>query len=95
MSKKLTTKEWKQRAQYIHGEKYDYSKVVYHSINTKVCIICPTHGEFWQKPNNHVSGKCGCPKCNESKGERQIRLWLEQHNFQYKYQKRFILMTVD
>lgn len=45
-----------------HGDKYDYSKVVYTNNCTKVCIICPEHGEFWQKPNDHLFGK-GCPKC--------------------------------
>ena len=29
---------------------------------TKVCIICPEHGEFWQTPNKHLNGQ-GCPKC--------------------------------
>lgn len=45
-----------------HKGKYDYSKVVYINSNTSVCIICPIHGEFWQKPINHTQGK-GCPKC--------------------------------
>lgn len=47
----------------VHGDKYDYSKVKYVNAHGKVCIICPEHGEFWQKPNNHISGKKGCIKC--------------------------------
>ena len=51
-----------------HGNKYDYSKVEYINSTTKVCIICPIHGEFWQIPSGHVRGY-GCPKCaNEIKG---------------------------
>ena len=46
----------------VHGDKYDYSKVVYKSSREKVCIICPEHGEFWQTPSNHLSGR-GCRKC--------------------------------
>ena len=46
----------------VHGSRYDYSKVEYVSHVTKVCIICPEHGEFWQKPNNHIAGQ-GCPYC--------------------------------
>ena len=38
-----------QRANLIHNNKYDYSKVDYVNSYTKVCIICPEHGEFWQK----------------------------------------------
>ena len=30
---------------------------------TKVCIICPIHGEFEQIPNNHINAKKGCSKC--------------------------------
>lgn len=60
--KKLTTQEFIEKAQKIHGERYDYSKVDYKDAHSKVCIICPTHGEFWQKPNNHTNGQ-NCPMC--------------------------------
>lgn len=61
--RKLTTEEFIKRARAIHGDKYDYSKVVYVNSYTKVCIICPKHGEFWATPNNHLRGK-GCKMCN-------------------------------
>lgn len=44
----------------VHGDKYDYSNVEYKTNATKVCIICPRHGEFWQTPNDHLRGR-GCP----------------------------------
>lgn len=50
------------QARKIHGDTYDYSKVVYKSSLEKVCIICSEHGEFWQTPNNHLRGR-GCAKC--------------------------------
>lgn len=50
------------KAKNKHGEKYDYSKVNYTNSNTKICIICPEHGEFWQKPNGHLTGN-GCRRC--------------------------------
>jgi len=62
MSRKLTTKELIDKAQQVHGNRYDYSKVNYYNSHTKVTIICPEHGEFEQTPNNHLNG-CGCPKC--------------------------------
>ena len=55
--KKLTTEEFIAKARAIHGSKYDYSKVNYKNTRTKVCIICPEHGEFWMKPNDHLSRK--------------------------------------
>jgi len=46
----------------IHGDKYDYSKVKYIKARAKVCIVCPTHGDFWQRVDNHLRGN-GCPGC--------------------------------
>lgn len=48
----------------VHGDKYDYSKAVYVNQRTKVCIICPEHGEFWQLAKNHMKGQ-GCPVCGK------------------------------
>ena len=66
MSNKLsyTSEIFIQKAREVHGNKYDYSKVEYKDFYTKVCIICPIHGEFWQKPNIHIRTKICCPKCN-------------------------------
>ena len=50
------------KANEIHKNKYDYSKVEYKNAKEKVCIICPEHGEFWQTPNSHLNGS-ECPKC--------------------------------
>jgi hypothetical protein len=51
------------KAKEIHGDKYDYSQVIYNGNNVPVKIICPIHGLFEKKPNTHISGKQGCPKC--------------------------------
>lgn len=64
-----STEEFILEAKLVHGNKYDYSKAQYKTNQTKVCIICPEHGEFWQTPNNHVNHKRGCPVCNLSHGE--------------------------
>lgn len=58
----MDTKTFMVRAKKIHGDKYDYSKVKYINNKTKVCIICPIHGEFWQTPDAHLRG-CGCKLC--------------------------------
>lgn len=58
----MTTKEFIERSKTIHGNKYDYSKVEYVNCKSKVCIICPNHGEFWQNAESHYSGR-GCSKC--------------------------------
>ena len=45
-SESLTLEEFIQKANLIHGNKYDYSKVVYVNNYTPITIICPEHGEF-------------------------------------------------
>lgn len=45
--RKLTKEEFIEKAKIIHKNKYDYSKVKYVNYSTKVCIICPEHGDFW------------------------------------------------
>jgi len=89
MSKKKTTEEFKNEARQIHGNKYDYSKVNYISNKTKVCIICPEHGEFWQTPDKHLAGQ-GCPDCygNKKKDlERFISDAIKVHGNKYDYSK--------
>lgn len=51
-------------ARKIHGDKYSYDKVVYKNNKTEVCITCKEHGDFFMKPNKHLSSKQGCPKCH-------------------------------
>ena len=62
-SRRSTTEEFIQKARKIYGDKYDYSKLIYINISTKVTIICPIHGEFQLHPNNHLRFH-GCPKCS-------------------------------
>ena len=78
-----------ERAREIHGNKYDYSKVDYVNGKTKVCIICPKHGEFWMTPEKHLNGGQGCPRCSESHMERAVALKLDSLNIPYKREQRF------
>ena len=57
-----TTEQFIKEANLIHNNYYDYSKTKYINASTLVNITCPEHGDFWQKPINHLSG-CGCQKC--------------------------------
>ena len=58
----LTTDQFVTKAKAVHGDKYDYSKVVYKDTKSKVEIICPTHGVFWQQPREHLAGR-NCQAC--------------------------------
>ena len=59
---KLTTEEFITRAEKVHGDRYDYSATTYKDMKTNLSVICPIHGEFIQRPYDHLSGH-GCIKC--------------------------------
>ncbi len=50
------------KAQEVHGIKYDYSKVFFETNRDKVSITCSIHGEFTQRLTDHIKGQ-GCPDC--------------------------------
>lgn len=84
-----TTETFIEKARKVHGDKYDYSKVNYINSQTKVCIICPEHGEFWQRPNNHLNG-WGCSKCSGIE-KKTTKTYIDQvkliHGDKYDYSK--------
>ena len=87
-NKNVTSGEFIEKARKVHGNKYDYSKVKYINNQANVCIICPEHGEFWQAPGSHLSGK-GCPHCLSSKIEDTIETKLNEINVNFEKQKTF------
>lgn len=80
MGKRLTKKGFIEKANSVHDGKYDYSKSEYHTLKTKITIICPEHGEFLQTPYQHLIGQ-GCPVCGKK------RMWVTRG---YKYKETFI-----
>jgi len=71
------TNEFIEKASKIHGDKYNYSQVIYKRALDKVIIICKIHGKFLQASSSHLAGH-GCPKCatNKQFSKSQIE-WLE------------------
>lgn len=62
MARRLTKDQFVAKARAVHGDCFDYSSVDYVNSHTKILIRCVSHGEFTQKPSNHLSG-FGCLKC--------------------------------
>ena len=86
---KRTINDFISKAREVHGNKYDYSKVNYINCKTKVCIICPIHGYFWQTPDNHLHGR-RCPKCSKVfriNTESFIEMSKRIHGDKYDYSK--------
>lgn len=61
----------------------------YRDAETSILHRCKIDGYTWSaRPGNILFGR-GCPKCNESHGERQVCQWLYNHNINYVHQKTF------
>ena len=86
----MTTDEFIKKTKTIHGSTYDYSKTDLENRDEKgrVCIICPIHGEFWQKPSKHLIGH-GCQKCKQSHLENEILNFLKKEKIENVTQKKF------
>ncbi len=71
-----TKDEFIRDAQKVHGNKYDYSLVVYKNNATKVKILCKQHGVFRITPHHHLNTSSGCNKCNKLHSKVSIE-WLD------------------
>ncbi|ARF12613.1 hypothetical protein Klosneuvirus_9_15 [Klosneuvirus KNV1] len=65
IGKKMNTEEFIGKANLIHNKEYLYDLVEYINTSTKVIITCKIHGNFQMAPNDHLSQKQGCYKCNK------------------------------
>jgi very-short-patch-repair endonuclease len=73
----------------VHGNKFDYSSVIFTNIDIKVDIICKEHGNFKQNIHKHLNGQ-GCRLCeSNSKGEEYVKMWLDEMNINYFRQHSF------
>ena len=92
--KTQSTEQFIIEAKEKHGNKYDYSKVVYENNLKEVIIICDKHGEFQQLPKTHKRGN-GCKDCGREKtinGKKSntnkfINKSKEIHGDKYDYSK--------
>jgi len=85
---KLPLSEFIKRSNEIHNNKYDYSKVNYEYVKDKIEIICPEHGSFIQRAQDHLNGH-GCTKCNSlwKSTEQFIKDAIKTHGDRYDYSK--------
>ena len=88
--KTLTTKKIIQRFKDLRTDKgkfYNYSQVEYINSSTKIKIICPLHGEFYQYPLDHIKNYNGCIKCSKLKA---IQTNLERYGVENPFQSEEI-----
>ncbi len=93
-TKKYTTEEFVEKASKIHNNRYDYLRVEYRDSHTKIHIICPKHGSFYQNAGNHLNGH-GCPSCRETNSSVKEKLWLNSQNIPDKPENRQVRIKTN
>lgn len=89
-----TTESYIEKVQKVHNNLYDYSKVVYKNIQTKIIIIDPEYGEFIQSAVGHLNGQ-GHPVRGRKKATESRRMPFDEfvsraqelHGTLYDYSK--------
>ena len=98
-----STQEWVQEAISVHGDRYDYDRVVYVRTHVKVIITCKKHGDFEQTPSGHLMGK-GCERCGfestaAKKTQKAKNSFIEKsravHGDRYDYSKAVYVRNSD
>jgi hypothetical protein len=69
--RKLSTKDFIEKANIIHNNIYDYSLSKYITSKEIIIIICNKHGIFKQTADSHLRGH-GCPKCSCEKNKQKL-----------------------
>lgn len=62
--RRMSPEEIKERVTAVYGDVYDYSNVIWTTLDTKVTLICPEHGEFEKTPRDIIYAKSRCAKCS-------------------------------
>lgn len=55
----------------------------------KIVVTCPTHGDFHVALHNFLAKHSGCPICNQSHLEEEVRLFLNRNNINFIQEKTF------
>lgn len=89
-NKKMTTKSFIKKSKKVYGDRFIYTNVKYINAKTKVEIICPEHGIFYQYPFVFIEREINCSNCsNISTGENSILSILNDLGIEYKTQYGF------
>lgn len=92
--RKLTTKEFIDKAIIVHKDAYDYTSSTYIGSKKPLEIHCNRCGNtFLQTPNDHLSKKAGCPTCaiatSQQKTRKSPNVFIEEatltHSGKYTY----------
>jgi len=94
--RRMSLKEFVNRARSIHGDVYDYPDTL-PLRNDPIRIVCRTHGAFYQKRSEHFAGH-GCHTCGGRK-RRTTEQYIEdaraRHGDRFSYDRTVFVRTTD
>jgi exonuclease III len=74
----ISLEEFLARARAVHGDRYGLGQVKYVNVQTKVTIICPSHGPFEAWPLHFLRGMQGCGPCASAEQSERQRMSVEE-----------------
>jgi hypothetical protein len=104
MTSKKSKEQYILEASKLHNNKYDYSEILeLPKRDTRVDIICPTHGIFNQSFHKHLQGdgckKCGIEKTARERIEKAKNKFINEanikHDNKYDYSKSLYTSATD
>ena len=100
--KRLTRESYIEKAHKVHSGYYSYENMVFSTVNSKITITCPIHGDFEQNAAIHLNGsKCRIcsmdlrSKNRTSTTEAFIKECTIVHNNRYSYGKTVYTKSAD
>lgn len=88
MGRRLTHTEFTEKANIKHNYKFQYPEE-YINKHTPIKIICPKHGDTYQKPESHLQSVYGCPDCALEASRYTVEdvkeVLNKVHDFKYDY----------
>lgn len=86
---RISFEEFVEKAKDVHGDKYDFDKNSFVKSKVKMTVFCKKCGNSFRITPNDILSGYGCPICNSSHLENEIRQLLKDNNIEFEEQKRF------
>ena len=90
----ITTEQWIQKARKKHGDRYDYSRIVYKGAIQNVIVGCFIHGWIEIEARGHIK-TMGCQKCSKLLGNKKKETHGKSYSTEYKIWKAMKYRCTD
>ena len=88
--KVLDREEYIKRLEKTHGDKYEYSGIIYKNRSEDIEVVCKKHGIFKINASTFLSKSSGCYRCNierrfeKIKEDRRNKEYIKKYGYEYE-----------